>query len=253
MEISNVPSFVLAIVILATIMIALVFLPRLPKTFSSLRRVAAIDAVAEAVRVCAERGRPICNSPGAIGVGDARGSTWTLSSLAYSRFLAEEAGPLRVRILTTCSDAAFTMLVTDAVREGYATSGHPESFSSSDIYYMPSQPGLGYGTASLCLRERVGAFVGIGGHWWGSALPIYEVCANLGALTIAGEVWPEEAAMSALSVDYLVLPEEAVAGGAYLSKDLVQWNSIIGIDWIKLALVALMMLLVTGLVKIPEG
>jgi hypothetical protein len=129
------------------------------------------------------------------------------------------------------------------MRQGFFEGGHPELYDDNRVYWAGSIQGMMFQTLSLMEDNDMGAVVIVGAYNSGTACPVFEVSSRLGAICVNGEVWPQETCHGALGADYLVLPEEICAGGAYISKDPEQAAFLVGSDFVKLFWIGLMIVL----------
>jgi hypothetical protein len=206
----------------------------MPKTkYNQMRRIPAIDAILEAVRVSAETGRPLLWGPGSLY--PSRGYIPAVNEIL--KRVAQEAGPLGVRIISTTALPQINMMTHDYLQEGYTLGGHPEMYRPEDVHYLPGIASLCIGTIGLMKRHNTGAHILIGAHWWATGMPIYEAGAAQGAFQVGGEGNPEESSECCLACDYVTIMEETLAAGAYLSGDETEIASNIGADFNKLFLI----------------
>jgi hypothetical protein len=204
-----------------------------------LRMIPTVEASIEAVRVATEKGAPVLFDTGWTGTrfsGNAVNLT-TLSfvpaTLELAKYMAEEAGKLDTKLVTGTRNPVYALMSRDFIETGYALSGHPERFDPDNIIFYPNNTALIASEVEMIHRDKVGAAVMIGGHSQSSNIVIYEALASVGAMLVAGEIWPNDNSMAALCADYLSFAEENIAIGAYLTDDPVPKSILAGEDVIK--------------------
>lgn len=213
-----------------------------------LRSIPTIEATLEAVRVAAEKGTPLLFDTGWTGAnfwGHSSGLTtlaFVPSTLELLKFVAIEAAPLNVRVITGTTNAVYAMMSQDFMEAGYAEAGYPDRFNPEDIHFYPDNTGLVLSDVDKIHRFNIGAAVMIGGHNQTSNIVIYEALATTGAMIVAGEIWPNDNSMAALVADYLSFAEENIAIGAYLTDDPVPKAILAGEDIIKAVLIGIIVI-----------
>lgn len=208
------------------------------KFFQALRRVDGIDAVGEAIKICAEKGRM------AFFQVEGRLQSWytgyAYGALEMAKMAAKLCGELNVPMKSISGMAEQYIIVTDYLRQGLIASGHPERFNMSDHLFFYGGYSATFSSMGLIKREHPGAFLQLAGPQAESGLPIVqqEVAYREGAFIVSGASWPENTAQCCIASDFVILNEEFPAAGAYLSGDHVQIASICAEDLVKIFLVA---------------
>mgnify|MGYP001145148433 CR=1 FL=1 len=197
--------------------------------FSSLRRLPCIDALEEAVDLCAERGRPFF---AACGTATFTGHPTSLVGQLHAlSFIAERSAKLNVRVVTDTSDPNVQVAVVDFVRQGYIRAGVPERFRIDDQIYSAS-------TAAQLDCVDVVESIHPGTVFTGIAMSpvVLDAGVRQGAFLIAFGTWPDQSSDQVTLADHLIIQAEMIAAGAYLSKDPLQTGCILGEDLAKLSL-----------------
>jgi hypothetical protein len=218
-----------------------------PKSLTELRRVPAIDALDEAVKVCAEKGLPLYNDPGEAYPRSGKGIALALGIMAMTKHMAKQAATLNVRMRSSASQAELHLAMEDYTRQGYLEAGHPERFVAEDVMFYPGGPSGTAGRPTSVLgelsRTGIGALVSCGWHCMANNIIILEKANELGAFQVGGEIWPDDLAPAAPCVDYLAITEEMIAAGAYLSEDVTTRHILAGEDVVKLISLAALVVL----------
>jgi hypothetical protein len=150
------------------------------------------------------------------------------------------------------SDQSYTVmeLARDLVESQYQLEGKPEAFNIDD---MPFLSGRQFAWASaycgMMMREKPATNIMVGVQY-ASAVYISEVGHEVGAMVISGTTYLSNIACLSASSDYVMIGEEMLAAGAYLSKDIGQLSTIRTQDLGKVILLAILAL---GLVFLTAG
>lgn len=216
-----------------------------------IRRVPALDAIEEGIGRATEMGRPVIASPGIAVSGIDYWTVGALSILAYVSRLCARNG-LRLLVPLGGSEQSYTLVevARDLVESQYRLEGVPERFDVND---MPFLSGRQFAWASayvgMLMRERPAVNVMVGLQW-ASAIYMSEVAKEAGCFQISGTTYLSNIACLAVSSDYVMIGEEMVAAGAYLSRDPAQLASIRTQDIIKALMI---IILVVGIIALGFG
>ena len=213
-----------------------------------IRRVPAIDAIEEGIGRATELGKPIIASCGMAPSGIDASTVAGLGMLTYVAKLCAR-NDLRLMAPMGGSEESYTTmeLARDLVESQYRLEGKPEAFNIDD---MPFLSGRQFAWASaycgMMLREKPATNIMVGVQY-ASAVYISEVGHEVGAMVISGTTYLANIACLAASSDYVMIGEEMLAAGAYLSRDPGQLATIRTQDIVKTVLIALVILGVVAL------
>lgn len=207
-----------------------------------LRRLAALDAIDEAIGTATERGRPVFFTSGDGDVVAAEG-TQVLAELDVLTYVAEKCATYNVKLIAATSKPNVHTITEEVVRTAYATAGRPEASYQPDSVQFLSDQQMAYCAATLDLmrKEKVAAAILIG-PFFRPGLIIADGAAEIGAITIAGTARMSQLPLFVASCDYCLLGEEMYAGSAYLNNDATAIANIAGQDAAKLYAVALILI-----------
>lgn len=204
----------------------------------SIRRIAGLDAIREAVGRATEMGRPIHYSPGIGGLGTDV-APQTLAGLSVLSHVAELAAQYKATLWTTIRQPEVQPLATEIVRQAYMKAGAPDAFDPDKVIFLSTaQFAYASGVVGLMHREKTAANIMIGG-FWAESLIFAEAGYLVGAIQIAGTANTAQLPFFVAACDYCLIGEEILAAGAYISKDPVQLGAIWGQDYGKLIAIAL--------------
>jgi hypothetical protein len=214
-----------------------------------IRKVAGLDAIEEAVERSAEMNRPIINGYGLGGF-----DTGTLAALSIVGHVARNAARTRAKLLVPAGGDQGTSIVypqaIEAVRSAYDDEGKIEDYDPNSIMFL-SESQFAWATAQIGLihERNVGAAIFTGGY--GPEIQaLSEEAKSIGSIVIVSGALMS-LCVTACIADYILIGEEQIAAGAYLSGDNLQIGSIRGQDYGKLIAVTLIILgVILNLVKI---
>jgi hypothetical protein len=215
------------------------------------RRVPALDAIEEGIGRAAEMGRPVIASPGIAITGI---DYWTVGALSILTHVATLCARNDLRLLVPLggSEQSYTLveISRDIVENQYRLEGNPERYNVDDLPFLSGRQ-FAWASAycGMLMRDKPALNVMVG-EQWGSAIYIAGVSHEAGSFTISGSDYLSNVACLAVASDYVMIGEEMVAAGAYLSKDPVQIASIRTQDIIK-AVMAILLLL--GILTLTMG
>jgi hypothetical protein len=225
-------------------------LPKYPE-WTEIRKIPALEASVEGVRICAEKGRPLFMGTG--GLNPIRNSSLYAdvalcpAVMNLMRHLAKQCGELGVRFISASWHAITTVMQRDYKAQGFLESGHGELSRDEDSIYYPDLTTYVIGCQSVIGTEHPGTGIVLGVHWWMVAAVLNSALAREGAFMIAGDNYPSDTMVSAGIVDYLNFGEENVAMGAALSDDPEERSSIVAEDFIKIAVVIATIVLIPAM------
>ena len=192
-----------------------------------IRRVAGLDAIEDAVGRSTEMGKPVVASYGwAFGSFD----YWTVAGLRILSHVAKLCASTNTRMIVPTGGSTGSFIVrpvaVEIVKNAWAAEGRPEGFNENDMPFLSgSQFAMGSGYAGILLTERPGSMI-LAGSSAADAMMIAETSNQVGAITITSPTYIGNVAALACASDYVMIGEEAIAAGSYLSQDPAQLASI---------------------------
>jgi hypothetical protein len=198
-----------------------------------IRRVAAIDAVDDAIGRATELGKPLMVS---IGVGTM--GTWTIAAISLLSYVARACARNDIRLLVPLGGGEnYTEqeIAREVVQNQFTLEGKPERYTPDDMPFLSARQ-FAWATAyvGMIVRHKPAANI-MTGTQLGSAVYMAEVSQSVGSMQISSTTYISNIACLAVTSDYIMIGEEALAAGAYLSKDKVQLASIRTQDIMKFA------------------
>ena len=203
-----------------------------------LRRLAALNAIDEAIGTATERGKPVFFSTGDGDVVASEGME-VLAGLDVLAYVSQKCANYNVKLIAaTCMPNVHT-ITEEVVRDAYVNAGHADTYQPDSVQFLSDQQ-MAYCAASLDLmrKEKVAAAMLIG-PFFRPGLIIADGAAELGAITIAGTGRMSQLPLFVASCDYVLLGEEMYAGSAYLTGNPTSIANIAGQDAAKIYAFAL--------------
>ncbi len=215
----------------------------------SIRKIAGLDSIEEAVGRATEMGRPVHYCPGLGGIGAVE-APQTFSGLAILSHVARLAARFDVPLIVTIRQPEVFPMAEETVRQAYLEEGKSDRYDPNNIRFLSSQQ-FAYAAALLGImaRERPAANFMMGA-FWAESLMLAEVGSEVGALQITGTAQLSQVPFFVASSDYTLIGEELFAAAAYLSGDRMQLGSIVGQDMAK---VIVAVLIIAGVVTRSFG
>ena len=203
----------------------------------TIRRIAGLSAIDEAVGRATEMGRPMLFSPGLGGL-----QITTLQALAVLGHVSRLAARYGVRIITALADPIVFPVAEETVREAYAAEGRPEAFRPEDVRFVSDrQFAYAAGCVGLMSRERVASNFFFG-DFYAESLILGETGREVGAMQIAGTPQTIQVPFFIAACDYVIIGDEYYAASAYLTQEPTLLGSLVGQDIAKALLVGLILL-----------
>lgn len=200
----------------------------------SIRRIAGLGALDEAIGRATEMGRPVLFVPGVMDVDRVE----TIAGMAIlgevARKTAQYGIPLEVPV-------RYPLAMTTAqeiVRSGYAAAGRPDLFSPERVRFVTDNQ-FAYAAAvnGIMLRDRPAANLFLG-EFYAESLVMAETGNTTGAIQIAGTAQAAQLPFFITACDYTLIGEELFAASAYLTREPVLLGSVKGQDYAKAAIAA---------------
>jgi hypothetical protein len=195
-----------------------------------IRRLAALDAVDEAIGRATEMGRSVLFVPGIQDMTDIQ----TVAGVTILGRVAKTAAEYDARLeVPTCRSIVMSAS-RDAVQAAHFEAGRPETYNEGNIYYLTDEQ-FGYVAAvtGSMVRDKPAACFYMGA-FYAESLLFAENGNSIGAIQIAGTAEPSQLPFFVAACDYTLIGEEFFAASAYLSGERDQLGSIQGQDLGKL-------------------
>jgi len=193
---------------------------------TSIREIAALKAIEEAVGRATEMGRPCLFVPGMQDIDE----TPTVAAIAVLAQVAKIAAGYDSVIEVPTSRSLVMTAARETVQAAYLAAGHPEAYTDDRVYYVSEEQFayVAYLTGYM-VREKPAACFFMG-TFFGESLILAETGNSIGAIQIAGTAEAAQLPFFVAACDYTLLGEELFAASAYLSGEPHQLGSLKGQD-----------------------
>lgn len=202
-----------------------------------IRKITGLDAFEEAIGRATEMGKPVHFTPGYYAF-----SSETLAAFSILSYVAAQCARYDTRLIVTTLRETNHPVLEEIVRQAYLEVGRPDSFNREDVRFLSSyQFAYTAGVVGIIHREKVAANFMMG--WFlAECMNIAEAGAQAGAIQIAGCPAVVQLPYLVASCDYALIGDELYAASAYLSKDPMMVGTLIGVDWFKIIIFALIVI-----------
>ncbi|MDH7568122.1 MAG: hypothetical protein QHJ73_00875 [Armatimonadota bacterium] len=206
-----------------------------------IRRIPGLTAIDEGVGRATEMGRPILFSLGLGGL-----DIVTLQGLAVLGHVARLAARYATRVIVPVVDAVIFPVTEEVLRDAYTAEGKPELLQPDDVRFLSEQQfAYASGVMGIINREQVASSF-LFGTFYAESLILAEAGHQVGAMQVAGTPSTTQIPFFVAACDYTIIGEEYYAASAYLTQEPTFLGSLIGQDWGKIVLLALVLLGVAG-------
>lgn len=203
----------------------------------TIRRIAGLNAIDEAVGRATEMGRPILMIPGIGGL-----DIVSLQAMNIFGHIGRSVAKFGNRTIMAVCDAILVGIGEEVVRDAYTSAGRPELFDSADVRFLSDrQFAFASGAAGIIEREKVAASF-LMGAFYAEALIISEVGQRVGAIQVAATPQFTQLPFFIATCDYVLLGDEFYAAAAYLSRNPTLLGSIVGQDYAKLLILTIVVI-----------
>ena len=202
-----------------------------------IRRIPGLSALDEAVGRATEMGRPMLFTPGLSSL-----SIIGLQALAIMSHVVKRAAKYGTRVIVPTADPLLYTVAEEVAKDSYTTEGVPEQFNPDDIRYLSdNQFAWASGVVGILHREKV-ATAFYFGYYAAEALILAENGQMVGAIQIAGTPSTTQVPFFLATCDYTIIGDEYYAASAYLSREPTLLGSLVGQDYGKLIIIALIVI-----------
>lgn len=200
-----------------------------------IRKINGLEALDEAIGRATEMGRPVHFTPGLAGVGNAQ----TFAAFGLLGYVAKMCAKYDTRLIQTNADYVVLAINEEIIRQAYLESGRPDAFNADDVQFMSDQQfAYASNVMNMFQKDKPAANIMMGA-FWAESLIFAETASFVGAIQIAGTAHTHQLPFFITACDYTLIGEEIYAASAYLSKEPVLYGSLVGQDWAKIFVFAM--------------
>ena len=192
----------------------------------TVRKIAGLEAVDEAVGRATEMGRSVLFVPGVQDMNELQ----TIAGLNVLARVATTAAEYDARIEVPTSKSLVMTAARETVEASYLGAGRPDGYNADSIYYVTDEQ-FGYVAylQGMMVRDKPAACFYMG-SFFAESLILAETGNGIGAIQIAGTAQPAQLPFFVAACDYTLIGEEFFAASAYLSGEPDQLGSLKGQD-----------------------
>ncbi len=192
----------------------------------TVRRIAGLEAVDEAVGRATEMGRSVLYVPGIQDMNDIQ----TIAGLNILSHVAQTAAEYDAKVEVPTSRALVMTAARETLQGSYLAAGRPEAYNPDLAYYVTDEQ-FGYVAyvSGMMVREKPAACFYLGA-FFAESLILAETGNSVGAIQVAGTAQPSQLPFFVAACDYTLIGEELFAASAYLSGSPEELGSLKGQD-----------------------
>ena len=195
------------------------------------RRIAALEAVDDAVGRATEMGRPVLFIAGIQDMDNVQ----TVAGITILSRVSKTAAEYDATVEVPTSRSLVMEAAREAVQASYLSAGRSDSYNPDLIRYITDEQfGFVAYVSGRMVRERPAACFYMG-CFFAESLIFAETGNSIGAIQIAGTAESAQLPFFVAACDYTLIGEEFFAASAYLSGEPLQIGSLRGQDVCKAA------------------
>lgn len=228
--------FALLIAFLVLILIFIRFARQGRQLF--IRRIAALEAIEEAVGRATEMGKSVLYVP---GIDDAN-NIQTIYSMVILNSVAKMVAQYDTELVVPVAKSFVLPLAEETVRSAYVDVGRPDSFRPENIRYLSDEQfAFTAAVNGIMLRDRPATNLFLG-SFFAESLVLAETGFSTGAVQIAGTANVHQLPFFVVACDYTMIGEEFFASSAYLAREPMLVGTLKATDALKLLLIVALVL-----------
>ncbi|HEX9917183.1 MAG TPA: fibronectin type III domain-containing protein [candidate division Zixibacteria bacterium] len=199
------------------------------------RKINGLDAIEEGVGRATEMGKSVLFVPGIGDVDDIQ----TIAGLSILSRVAHITAEYETRLICPVLYPLPFAAAQEMVKSAYIDEGKAEDFKPDTVRYVAGEQFAYVAAVSgIMFREKPAANLFMGA-FYAESLLLAESGQSTGAIQVAGTANPEQLPFFIAACDYTLMGEELFAASAYLSKEPLMLGSLKGQDWMKIILIAI--------------
>ena len=204
----------------------------------TIRRIAGLEALDEALGRATEMGKPVLFVHGLHSMD----SPSTIAAINILSRVARRTAAYDTSLRVANNDAIVMSVSQEVVKESYLEAGRPDAFNPDNVFMVATDQ-FSYAAAvdGIMVRERPAANIMMG-YFYAESLLLAETGASTGAIQIAGTDSYTQLPFFVTTCDYTLMGEELYAASAYLSREPRLLGSLKGQDVGKAILIGALVL-----------
>jgi len=200
-----------------------------------LRKIPGLDAVEEAVGRATEMGRPVLFIPGI----DELDQIDTIAGISILGRVAQITATYETPLMVPVRYPLVLAAGQEVVEQAYIHVGKKDLYDPDTVRYVAGEQFAFTATVNgYMMRERPATNIYMGA-FFAESLLLAETGNAAGSIQIAGTARPEQLPFFIAACDYTLMGEELFAASAYLSHEPIMMGGLKGQDFMKIAIVIL--------------
>ncbi|MGI6628030.1 MAG: DUF6754 domain-containing protein [Bacillota bacterium] len=205
------------------------------------REIPALRAIDEGIGRATETGGAVHFSSGLPALSSQTRAGITVASFDYLGYIARKCAEFDTRLIVSCAQGDVYEVSHEMVRTSYAQVDALDRLKPDTVRYLSSEQfAFGSAVANIFMKEKVVTSVMVGG-WADEALFVAEAGHLAGAVSVGGTTNEYQVPMFVAACDTILIGDELVVGGIYLSEEKVELGAVAALDWGKAVVVALLL------------
>ena len=132
-------------------------------------------------------------------------------------------------------------IAQEMVKSGYLSAGRPDQYDPDSVQFVsPEQFAYVAAITGVMMRDRPAAHIFLGA-FFAESLLLAEAGFATGAIQVAGTANADQLPFFVVACDYTLIGEELFAASAYLSREPKLVGSLKGADFMKIAIILLVL------------
>ncbi len=202
------------------------------------RKIAGLDAVEEAVGRATEMGKPVLFIPGISEVDEME----TIAGISILGRVAKITAQYETPLIVPVRYPMVLAAGQEVVEQAYTEVGKHDAYNKDMVRYVAGEQFAYTATVNgMMMRDRPAANIYMGA-FFAESLLLAETGNAAGSIQIAGTARPEQLPFFIAACDYTLMGEELYAASSYLSHEPLLLGGLKGQDFIKIILVALIVI-----------
>jgi hypothetical protein len=227
-----------ALVLFAIIVYVMIQRARGGAPMRQIHQLPGLDAIDESIGRATEMGRPAMFVMGIGIVNDPQ----TITSFPVLAHVASQCARYDTRLIQPNYDPVVFAVNEQIIRESYLEAGRPDAFNPDDIRFVTNdQFGFAGAVWQLMQKENPAAAI-LYGDFYAEAIMMAEMAGIIEAVSVGATANVAEIPFFMVSCDYCLIAEEMYAASAYLSKEPVLTGTIVGEDYYKFLMFAIIII-----------
>lgn len=203
-----------------------------------IRKINGLDEVEEAVGRATEMGKAVLFIPGINEIDQIE----TIAGISILGRVARITARYETPLLVPVNYPMVLAAGQEVVQQAYIEEGKSDFYSKDIVRYVAGEQFAFAATVNgIMMRERPATNIYMGA-FYAESLLLAETGNAAGSIQIAGTAQPAQLPFFIAACDYTLMGEELYAASAYLSREPLLLGGLKGQDWMKILLIALILI-----------